>query len=190
MQLLFSTGNNDKFLTAQAVCAKAGISLVQKDAAVIEIQSEDPQAVALDKALKSFQSLGQPLVITDDSWAFAGLNGFPGVYMHSINSWFSPEDFLHLTLPLKNRTVTLTQHLVYIDGQQQKVFTRQTTGALLTEARGTSRYPSHTIITLEGDKGRSIAETFAASDKSTRQSARVWDDFVAWYTQKKTERGS
>lgn len=181
-QLIFSTGNAEKFLTAKHVCDSAGISLNQVKIEATEIQEEDSEKVARDKAVKAFNEVGKPLVITDDSWAFAGLRGFPGVYMHSINEWFTPEDFLRLTLPLESREVTLTQYLVYIDGKQQKVFKQKTGGTLLREIRGTSAHPSHTVITIDGDDGQSIAEAYdRAEDKSTRRSARIWHDFVRWY---------
>lgn len=181
-RLLFSTGNAEKFLTAKHVCDYAGISLEQVAIEVTEIREENPENVALDKATKAFNEISKPLVITDDSWAFAGLKGFPGVYMHSINEWFTPEDFLRLTLPLENREVILTQYLVYVDSTQQKVFKRQTKGTLLKEIRGTSAHPSHTIITIDGDDGLSIAEAYdRAIDKSTRRSAQIWHDFVDWY---------
>src|ERR1700733_12593651 len=96
-RLLFSTSNDDKFQTAQHTCQQYGIEMVQETADIVEIQSEDPEAVALDKAGKAFEHFKQPVVITDDSWGFLGLGGFPGVYMHSMNHWFSAEDFLHLT---------------------------------------------------------------------------------------------
>ena len=180
--LVFSTGNNSKFVSAKQVCEAAGINLIQKDAEITEIQEENPENVALDKAAKAFNTIGQPLVITDDSWAFAGLSGFPGVYMHSINEWFTPEDFLRLTLPLVNRDVTLTQYLVYVDDSQQKVFTRQSKGKLLSEIRGKSQHPSHTILTMEEDNGLSIAEVYeSAQDTTARQPAIIWHDFVQWY---------
>jgi inosine/xanthosine triphosphate pyrophosphatase family protein len=185
--LIFATGNAEKFLTAKHACDLSGLALEQRDVEVSEIQSEDPEKVALDKARKAFDIVRQPVVITDDSWAFSGLRGFPGVYMHSINEWFRSEDFLRLVLPLEDRGVTLTQYLVYIDGSGPKVFTRQTVGTLLKETRGTSKHPSHTVITLSGDDGLSIAEAFErTSDKSTRRSALVWHDFVAWYLEKPT----
>ena len=181
-QLLFSTGNADKFLIAKHVCDSSSISLIQADIELPEIQEENPEKVALDKAIKAFNKLGKPVVISDDSWAFAGLKGFPGVYMHSINEWFTPEDFLRLTLPIENRAATLTQYLVYIDSTQQKIFTHQTKGSLLKEIRGTSAHPSHTIITIDGDNGLSIAEVYeGVGNKSTIHTARIWHDFVNWY---------
>lgn len=173
-QLLFSTSNNEKFLTAKHACDNAGVELQRIEIDVVEIQDENTEAVAIDKAQKAFNAAGKPLVITDESWSFDGLKGFPGVYMHSMNEWFTPEDYLRLVLPLENRDATLTQTLVYIDSHQCKVFRQQTNGKLLTEIRGKSKHSSHTIITLEGDNGLSIAEAYdSAKDKSTRQSAQV-----------------
>lgn len=181
-QLLFSTSNNEKFLTAKHACDNAGIDLQRIEIDVVEIQEENPELVAIDKAKKAFKVVGEPIVITDDSWSFDGLKGFPGVYMHSMNEWLTPEDYLRLVLPLENREATLTQNLVYIDSTQHKVFRHQTKGQLLKEIRGQSKHSSHTIISLEGDNGLSIAEAYDnAMDKSTRQSAQVWYDFTEWY---------
>lgn len=181
-QLVFLTGNAEKLSTAKTVCEKYGINIVQKKADTTEIQEEDPEKVALDKAAKAFSIVKQPVVITDDSWSFSGLNGFPGVYMHSINEWFTPEDFLRLTLSLADREVVFTQYLVYTDGVEQKTFTSQSKGSLLKEIRGKSKHTSHTVIAMEGDGGLSIAEAIQASDRSARQSSRVWHDFAKWYS--------
>jgi XTP/dITP diphosphohydrolase len=183
-QLIFSTGNNEKFTVASHASSQYGIELRQQPSNRPEIQEENPELVALDKAYTAFQVIGKPLVITDDSWSFAGLNGFPGVYMHSINSWFTAEDFLRLTMGLEDRSVLLTSYLVYIDQQQQKVFSGQTKGELLKESKGSSEHASHTIITMDGDNGLSIAEAYEqAADKSTRTSAQIWHDFAIWYSQ-------
>lgn len=181
-QVIFSTGNAHKFLTAKHTCERYQIELTQKNVDITEIQEEDPLKVATDKAAKAFAIVGQPVVISDDSWAFSGLKGFPGVYMHSINAWFTAEDFLRLVLPLEDRSVTLTQYVVYADGHQQKIFTRNTHGQLLKEIRGRSPHPSHTIVTLDGDNGLSIAEAYdGGADKSSRQPALIWHEFAAWF---------
>jgi non-canonical purine NTP pyrophosphatase (RdgB/HAM1 family) len=182
-EITFSTGNDEKFLTATHVCDRYGIKLTQKSADVTEIQGENPEKVATDKASKAFELFKVPVVITDDSWAFSGLRGFPGVYMHSINEWFTPEDFLRLILPLADRKAVLTQYLVYDDGHEQKIFTHQTEGELLKEIRGNSKYPNYTVITLAGDNGLSIAEAYdLATDKSTRETAQIWQDFANWFS--------
>jgi inosine/xanthosine triphosphate pyrophosphatase family protein len=182
--ILFATGNSSKLLNARAVCSKYGIKVVQKIFEVDEIQSENAEKVALDKANKSFSLAKRPIVITDDSWSMLGLNGFPGVYMHSLNTWFKPEDFLRLTLPLADRRIILTQILVYTDSQQQKVFTMRTEGKLIKEVRGSSEHASHTITTMPGDNGLTIAEAYNKGvDRSQRQSAQIWHEFARWYAE-------
>jgi non-canonical purine NTP pyrophosphatase (RdgB/HAM1 family) len=186
-EIIFATGNEQKFTTALHACGQYDIKLIQQDVDTPEIQSEDPEAVAIDKARKAYQIVQKPVVITDDSWHFSGLKGFPGVYMHSINHWFTPEDFLRLVMPLKDRAVTMTQYLVYCDGSDTKVICQKTHGTLLKEIRGTSPHPSHTVIALETDNGLSIAEAYAqAADKSSRATAKIWKDFAEWLTTTKT----
>lgn len=183
--IVFATGNHQKFATARDACRAFDIEVIQNDVDTLEIQSEDPEAVAIDKAIKSYQAVNQPIVITDDSWSFDGLNGFPGVYMHSMNHWFAPEDFLRLTNGLRNRTVTMTQYLVYHDGQNIKTFKQQAPGKLLGQIKGKSPFSSHTIIALDSDKGLSIAEAYdRAVDKSSRSTAKIWHDFAEWFATK------
>ena len=181
-KLLFNTGNRTKLLNAQQVCAHYGVKVVQENIEVNEIQSEDPRQVAINKAKSVYSLLKKPVVVSDDSWSFMGLDGFPGVYMHSVNTWLKPGDFLRLTLPLKDRRVILTQFLVYIDEHGEKIFADNTEGKLLNEIRGNSPHPSHTIISMPGDNGLSIAEAYEQGiDRSERKTAKIWHDFAKWY---------
>src|SRR5579859_1519227 len=104
-EVIFSTGNATKYRLAAQTCEKNGIKLIQKHLYIDEIQGEEPKKIVLDKAAKAYATLKKPVVVSDDSWAFQGLKGFPGPYMSSINHWFAPEDFLRLTLPLADRSV-------------------------------------------------------------------------------------
>ena len=185
-QVIFATGNNEKFLTAQQACQKAHIQLLQRDVETVEIQSEDPKAVALDKAQKAFATIQKPVVITDDSWNFIALNGFPGVYMHSMNKWFTADDYLRLMRGVEDRRCLLTQYLIYCDQNGMKVFTKTWQGGLLEEARGRSKHASHEIIAMDGDNGLTIAEVYEqVSDTSNSPTAHIWHEFAAWVTSSK-----
>jgi len=182
-RLVFATGNPLKLKLAQYAAQGYNVEIIQKPLNVEEIQSEDPEKIALDKAAKAFAILGEPLFITDDSWSFPGLNGFPGGYMHSMNVWLSPEDFLRLTLPLKDRRVILIQTLVYRDKNGPKKFKNHTEGQLLKQIRGTSPdHSNHTIITMPGDNGLSLAEVYQHNQPiaKDRPVGKVWQDFFEW----------
>ncbi len=180
-KVIFATTNEDKFSSAHIALTERDIEIERKAAEVPEIQSENPEEVARDKADKIYTKLKHPVIISDDSWSFDGLNGFPGVYMHSMNAWFSAKDFLNLTRSLTNRGVTLTQTIVYQDEDGQKVFVGKIPGTLLTEARGETKHPSLSIISLDSDNGQSIAEAHANGTISTkRATVQVWHEVAEW----------
>jgi inosine/xanthosine triphosphate pyrophosphatase family protein len=181
-KVIFATTNDAKFKTARDVCDKYGVDIAQKKIDIDEIQSEDPEKVAVDKARRAYEVIGNPVTITDESWSYPGLNGFPGAYMHSMNEWFSPEDFLRLVMPLKDRRAFLTQYLIYDDGQIQKIFKVLSEGVLLKEIKGSSIHANYTITSMKGTNGLSEAEYLSSiTDKSKRPAAKVWHDFAIWY---------
>lgn len=178
-KITYVTTNDVKFQRAASIAASLGIELVRAEMEFDEMQVNDGEKIARFKAEQAFHELNTPVMVTDDTWDITGLNGFPGAYMKQVNGWFTPEDWLHLTQPLKDRQITLIQHLVYQDEQDQKYFVDQVPGTLLTEARGNSKYPSLTITSFDGGK-RSYAEDVAAGIESTTMSGSVWHQLAEW----------
>lgn len=180
--LIFVTGNSDKFAIAEQICSPEGINLRQENLDIDEVQSEDISYIARRKAEAAYQILHKPLIVRDDTWSFPGLHGFPGPYMKSINHWFTEDDFLRLTRDLTDRRAILTQTIVFTDGSTQKILSRETTAHLLREAKGNSSSPSENVLTIEGDDGRSISEVMAVhSDHAKRAPGGIWHDFIPWY---------
>lgn len=184
-QILFSTGNTQKLLMGQTICNEYDISLKQKNLEIDEVQSEDALYVAQKKAEAAYSIAQQPIVISGDSWAFLGLNGFPGTYAKSVNHWLNPEDLLRLMDGITDRRLLFTQILVYQDESQQRLFKKETLGTTLHEARGKSGATTQKIVSFEKDGKTSIAERldngnyFSGSD-----TLQVWHDFAKWYSTK------
>lgn len=180
--VVFSTSNYGKYEYAKIVCEDYGIDVIQKILNVDEIQGNFPEKVAIDKAKRAYEMVKSPVVITDDSWSFPGLRGFPGVYTSSINQWFTADDYLRLTSRLSDRRAIYTQYLVYANGEKTKVFEFNSEGTLLKQARGKSKYPNLMIITMNGDDGKSVAEVHAdKASRLTHDSALIWHDFAKWF---------
>jgi inosine/xanthosine triphosphate pyrophosphatase family protein len=181
-EIIFSTGNELKFHNGQIACRKYGIQLKQVSLPIDEIQDENPENIALDKAKKSFAELGRPVVISDDSWDIPGLNGFPGAYMKSMNEWLAPDDFVNLTKSLTDRRIFLHVHLVFVDSKTIKLFSSTFEGYLLKEPRGEYGPSSQKVISLQGDNDLSISEVH---DKNLhingREVHKMWDEFCSWY---------
>jgi inosine/xanthosine triphosphate pyrophosphatase family protein len=184
-QLLFSTGNHEKFEIAQATCQPLGLELQMRAMDIDEIQAEDSEVVIARKARDAFAATGQPVVVSDDSWNIPGLRGFPGPYMKSMDYWFTPQDFINLTRPLEDRRIILVQLLAYQDTDTQKIFRREYTGALLTEPRGTYGQPLKKVVTMPGDNGLSIAEVYDQEHRvhTDREVSAGWRDLATWYLQ-------
>jgi XTP/dITP diphosphohydrolase len=185
--ITFVTGNDEKFHIASLVFAEHNINLQQARIDIDEIQGEDAERIVRDKLQKAYAALQKPVVVNDDSWAFMGLGGFPGPYMKSINHWFTPEDFLRLTLPLEDRRVVLTQWIGYQDADTQKLFKLEHSGEILKELRGNHGSGLQQIITMPGDNGLSVSEQYdRGADMSGREVTIGWRQCIDWYKREKS----
>lgn len=181
-QLHFSTGNAQKIGMGQKVCEKYGISLIQSDLDIDEVQSRDIEYVAERKAEVAFAMLEQPVIISDDAWHISGLKGFPGTYAKDVNDWFTPDDYIRLTKDLEDREASIIQTIVYKDENTQKLFICTSTGVLLKEPRGTAGRSIQKVISLEDDKTTSVSEVIGSGTYYSGESTlRVWHDFAKWY---------
>lgn len=180
-KIVFVTSNDFKFKTANEVCTEYGVKVVQQCIDIDEIQGEDSEKILRDKITKAYQAVGEPVIVTDDSWSIPGLNGFPGAYMKSVNSWFNANDFLNVTRPLHDRRIFLEIGLGYSDGKKVKTFTRTTEGILLKEAKGSHKLSSHQVMSFKDDGGLSIAEVYEkGASSSSRDVAKIWHKFAEW----------
>lgn len=188
-QLLCATGNQTKFDTGRLSLVDYGIELVQKVIDIPEIQGEDIELIIRDKAQKAFAQLGEPVIVTDDSWTIPGLNGFPGPYMKSIIHWFSLEDFLHLTIPLTDRRIILNQLVAYQDAEQTVVFRYDWPGQLSREPRGNYGTPNMKIICGDMDNGLTVSEVYDAGQEHDPERLKhlsgAWQAFGDWYKEHK-----
>lgn len=180
---LFATGNDVKFKSAAEVCEQFGITLKQLSLDIPEIQAADGETVARDKALRVFEEVQKPVIISDDTWIIPGLNGFPGPYMKFMNHWFTTEDWLRLTSDLTDRRVILRQVIVYQDAHKQQVFSTDIEGILLKEAHSGHGFPHNAIVSLDGGKN-SIAENLTAGRSSLARTKNrtSWHDLCEWLT--------
>lgn len=184
--IYFATSNSDKIQIAQTVCNEIGIIVKPVKLDIDEIQGEDPELIVRDKARRAYEQFGKPLIVSDDTWDIRALNGFPGAYMKSINYWFKSEDFIRLMHGVEDRQITLHQFLAYTDGTITKIFKNDINGQVIDEIRGKSdKSPSMTIVVLDSDNGKTMAEVFEqGSDTLTARYKNwpdAWQEFADWY---------
>jgi XTP/dITP diphosphohydrolase len=181
-QLLFSTGNSTKISMARRACEAYRIQVIQRNLEIDEIQGEDSTKIVFDKVEKAYSLVGQPVVVSDDTWAIPGLKGFPASYMKSINFWFTPRDFINLTEKLRDRSIFLISYLAYKDEKQVKIFQQKREGILLNEPKGESGVACDKVISMLDDDGLSISEVYDKHlDRSERDVVKTWHELAEWF---------
>lgn len=184
--ILFATGNSEKIAMAKNICDREKILIEPIKLEIDEIQGEDPEMIVRDKVIKAYEITKRPTIVSDDSWCIPALNGFPGAYMKSINEWFEPEDFLRLMHGIEDRRVVCQQYLAYMDGDLIKIFKNEIPGKFILEARGVNKKsPNMSVIVLDADNGKTIAEVFEQGEdvvaERYRNTRDVWHEFIEWY---------
>lgn len=184
-RLLCVTGNKHKFAYGEGAFRKIGVTLEQRVADIDEIQGENSENIIAAKARSAFALVHQPPVVTDDSWSIPGLRGFPGPYMKSMNHWFTPEDFLHLTHDLADRCIFINQYVAYIDELELVTFHNDIPLELLKEVRGEHGEPITRVVKSQRPN-MSISEAYEAGLKPRETSdSDAWTQVAKWYQKNK-----
>ncbi len=177
--LYFVTENQEKFNNANIILKNFSLQLQAKKLDIIEIQSDSLEKIAEDKARQAYTSIRQPLVVKDDGWYIPSLNGFPGSYMKYMNQWLSPDDFLNLLRPYKDKEIIFKDALCYVDATQQKIFTNTIHGYILNEPKGEGVSMAR-LATFRKD-GKTMAECINKNIHFADEENSVWNEFGKWY---------
>lgn len=147
----FVTGNARKMLQANLIAKKlGGLNVEQVVMDMLEIQAHDPLEVTIAKAEACFAKLQRPLVVCDYSWSIPVLKGFPGAYMRDVTEWLETEDFLALMRGKQDRSILLTDTVVYIDELGSTSFQKEFSGQIVQTPKGHGTASIDPIIIFDG----------------------------------------
>lgn len=182
--IAFVTGNAIKFGQMKEVCEPFGIEVEQHNLPVDEIQSDNPEDIAVKKAKLAFKLAGRPVVVNDSYWNILALRGFPGAYMSAVEKWLRPEDFLVLMQGKTDRDILLTETVVYHDGKRTKIFAREHRGSITYEPAGSPKGGSESaigqIVILEGQT-QTITEVWRAGGYNISAKDSSFYQFAKWF---------
>jgi XTP/dITP diphosphohydrolase len=179
--ITFVTGNKQKVEYLRQACEPFSIPVEQLELEIDEIQSEDPEKVAIYKAKDAYRLAKRPVIVQDTFWSIAALGGFPGAYMAHVTKWFKPEDWLALMANKNDRTVTNTGVIVYYDGKKTKIFSKSRGGVLIEEARGGASGTSFGHVVIMNGFDKTLAEFADEGKIAYKEDEAVWHDFAKWY---------
>jgi len=176
-QLEFVTGNSRKVGEATLAFGSFDITIKQVRLDIDEIQSHDPVQISIRKATEAYRQLNKPVVINDTFWSIPALNGFPGGYMRDVAEWFSAEDFINLVRDKADKTIIMTECVVYIDSDQQKVITKEYLGEITLIPKGIG----NSIEQVAVFNSHTLAEHHDLGQFSHKPEDYIWHDFATWY---------
>ncbi|OQB05889.1 MAG: dITP/XTP pyrophosphatase [bacterium ADurb.Bin212] len=177
MKILYVTKNDNKLAHAQQFTAGSGIEIKSSKIEVPEIQAASVHEVIKHKALSAWNLLQKPLIVSDSGWEIPALGGFPGPYMHHINSWFTPEDFLALMQKKQDKKIVLNHLIAVVLNGEPKIFTEKTYGKFISQPRG--RGTSLDRVVVMGKSHGTIAENNNAGIVSADGQA-IWSEIVEY----------
>lgn len=176
-EIIFVTGNSRKLGEARSSCDLFDIAVKQRPLAIDEIQSHDPSIIALQKAAKAYEILNMPLVVNDAYFSLPALNGFPGGYMKDVAEWFTPEDFISLIRDKPDRSVVITECVVFQDATTVKTFTKEFRGVIGEEPKGNGNSSEQVAVF----NGMTLAEHHDNNQYSEKPEDQIWYEFAKWF---------
>lgn len=177
-RIVFVTGNKRKIADATAALTAYGITVRPRGLELEEIQSHDPQRIAMHKAQQAHTAIQQPLVVNDAFWSFPALGGFPGGYIKDVVQWFTTEDFLSLLRSKEDKSVTITESVTFVDGDTTQTFSHKLHGTIILKPRGTGT----SIETIAEFSGHTLAELHSQNLEIKPDGQSAWEAFGDWYS--------
>jgi len=132
-EILFLTSNKHKLAEANMILKPYNLTLVQKPAKGIEIQSDSVEEVARVCAEEAYSDFRVPLLVEDSGLFIDALKGFPGVYSAAIYDQVGCAGILRLLAQERRRSARFVCALAYADENGVRLFTGVVKGSIAQE---------------------------------------------------------
>lgn len=135
--MYFVTTNTNKFNEVKAILSSYGIEVKMADADLIEIQSDDLESIAIEKAKNACAKLNARVIVEDDGLFIASLKGFPGPYSSFVFRTIGNEGIIQLMKAHTDRSATFRSIIAYCEPKNTPLtFVANVNGEIATEIRG------------------------------------------------------
>ena len=183
--LFFVTSNSNKFLEVESILKKRlnSTKLRFYKYHIIEIQSDDIEMIALEKARYAYDMVKQPIIIEDDGLFIKSLNGFPGQYSSYSFATIGNRGIMKLMKGESDRSAFFRSIFVYNDGTEIELFSGQICGKIATrlDKGGWGFDP----IFIPEKSNMSLGRLYIVNKKNMFSHRRLTlEKFISWYNGK------
>ena len=179
MEIVFVTGNKNKFSEAEKILRDFGIVIKRKKIYVEEIQELDVSLVAKRKAEEAYRELGMPLIVEDTGIEVKGMNGYPGALVKHFYEAMTPHGMVEFLRKRDSRTTGITA-VAYFDGKTMKVFEGRIEGRIAGDVRGGDSFDWDSFFIPEG-YGKTYSQLGIDEKNKISQRRKALEKFAEWF---------
>ncbi len=137
--LYFVTSNEKKFEEASRILSARGIEVRMQGAELVEIQSDELEVIAAEKAKSAHASLKNDVLVEDDGLFIHSLKGFPGPYSAFVYRTVGNAGVLRLMQGIGDRKATFVSVTAYCGSSgEPQTFVGRVDGRISETLRGSS----------------------------------------------------
>ncbi|MEM2760778.1 MAG: XTP/dITP diphosphatase [Nitrososphaerales archaeon] len=135
--MYFVTTNANKFNEVQNILSMHKIQIKMANLNLLEIQSDDLEAIAVEKAKDACRQLAATVIVEDDGLFMRSLNGFPGPYSSYVFRTIGNKGIIELMRNYDDRSATFRSVVAYCDPKNTLLtFVANVNGEIAKEIRG------------------------------------------------------
>ena len=185
-ELFFASSNENKFQEAERILSNLGVQINFFKTILEEIQSNNLNDIAEQKAINAYNLIQKPVIIEDDGLFIDSLNGFPGPYSSYVYDTIGNKGIMDLLENYQVRDAKFVSIIAYCDNDRAvKLFESNIPGKIspIIEKGGWGYDP----IFIPDGESKTYANVFD-KDKFSHRSASL-KKFSNWFLDKQKDSG-
>ena len=185
-ELLFVSSNENKFQEAERILSNLGVQINLFKTTLEEIQSNNLNDIAEQKAINAYDLIQKPVIIEDDGLFIDSLNGFPGPYSSYVYDTIGNNGIMNLLENSQVRDAKFVSIIAYCsDVNDVKLFESSIPGKISSaiEKGGWGYDP----IFIPNGESKTYANV-SDKDKFSHRSAAL-TKFSNWFLDRQKDNG-
>ena len=148
MNIIFVTGNRNKYNEVSSFLSQYGFTVCMKDIDLPEIQGSDVEIIQ-HKAECALNEINQPFIVEDSCLEFDALGGLPGPYIKWFLKNIGNKGLVKMLDSFDNKNGNAVCNIAYFDGSTIRYFKGVDKGTIVPE-KGTSQFGWDNIFQPDG----------------------------------------
>jgi|TARA_B100001750_G_scaffold242818_1_gene256894 XTP/dITP diphosphohydrolase len=185
-ELFFVSSNENKFQEAERILSNSGVQINLFKTTLEEIQSNNLNDIAEQKAINAYDLIQKPVIIEDDGLFINSLNGFPGPYSSYVYDTIGNEGIIKLLENSEIRDAKFVSIIAYCDNDSSvKLFESSIPGKIspTIETGGWGYDP----IFIPAGESKTYANV-SDKDKFSHRSVSL-KKFSSWFLDRQKDSG-